>query len=102
MYALGIDAYRLIPLITNGGRGQQLEGMTGTLYLDDRNRVLRDLPWARIQRGKPWLMDRLAESERLSDRSRNKDRQTEDRLSDGRRAPYAWQNTARKAAAPNN
>jgi outer membrane PBP1 activator LpoA protein len=61
LYALGFDAYRLIPVVNAaaGGNTADVEGMTGTLYIDDRGRVLRRLPWARMQSGKPELMEPL-------------------------------------------
>jgi outer membrane PBP1 activator LpoA protein len=67
LYALGFDAYRLIPIVYAGNNDQKIEGMTGTLYFDDRNRILRQLPWAKMQRGRPVLMNPIAEQERLTD-----------------------------------
>lgn len=57
LYAMGFDAYRLMPLINAGMGPDELQGMTGVLYVDDRRRILRRLPWARMRRGKPELMD---------------------------------------------
>lgn len=59
LYALGFDAYRLIPMLNSGTAWQTeyLQGMTGTLYVDNNGRVLRRLAWARIQRGRPELME---------------------------------------------
>jgi hypothetical protein len=58
---MGFDAYRLIPMLNSGGGDalEELQGMTGTLTIDAQSRVLRSLPWARIQRGRPELMDPL-------------------------------------------
>ncbi len=67
LYALGFDAYRLIPLVNSGSNEFEIEGMTGTLYFDDRNRILRRLPWAKIQRGRPVLMNPIREPEQYSD-----------------------------------
>ncbi|RLA26638.1 MAG: hypothetical protein DRR11_19460, partial [Gammaproteobacteria bacterium] len=67
LYALGFDAYRLTPIINSGNHTLEIEGMTGTLYFDDRNRILRRLPWARMQRGRPVLMDPIAATERLTE-----------------------------------
>lgn len=86
-YALGFDAYRLIPIVNAGGNGQEIEGMTGTLYFDNRNRILRRLPWARMQRGRPVLMDPIAERERFTDTAARHD---------------TWQNISTTAAQPNN
>jgi outer membrane PBP1 activator LpoA protein len=57
LYAMGFDAYRLMPLINAGMGPEELQGMTGILHIDRRKRILRRLPWARMQRGKPELMD---------------------------------------------
>ncbi|ALP52320.1 hypothetical protein Tel_03705 [Candidatus Tenderia electrophaga] len=59
LYALGIDAYRLI------GQLQQLrdspqahfDAATGTLYMDQSNRIHRQLLWARFRGGKPELIE---------------------------------------------
>jgi len=61
LFAMGFDAYRLIPMLNSGGgsESEALQGMTGTLTVDAQSRVLRSLPWARIQRGRPELMDPL-------------------------------------------
>jgi outer membrane PBP1 activator LpoA protein len=57
LYAMGFDAYRLVPLINAGMGPNRLQAMTGVLHLDADGRILRHLPWARIQRGQPKLMD---------------------------------------------
>lgn len=59
LYALGFDAYRLIPTLNSDARwrADALQGMTGTLYVDEQNRILRRLAWARMQRGRPELME---------------------------------------------
>jgi outer membrane PBP1 activator LpoA protein len=57
LYAMGFDAYRLVPLINAGMGPNRLQAMTGILSLDENGRILRRLPWARIQRGQPKLMD---------------------------------------------
>ena len=59
LYALGFDAYRLIPIVNSGIESIEIEGMTGTLYFDNRNRVLRRLRWAKMQRGQPVLMEAM-------------------------------------------
>lgn len=87
LYALGFDAYRLIPIVNAGGNGQEIEGMTGTLYFDNRNRILRRLPWARMQRGRPVLMDPIAERERFTDKTARHD---------------TWRNISTTAVQPNN
>lgn len=59
LYALGFDAYRLIPTLNSDARWRtnDLPGMTGTLYIDEHGRILRRLAWARIQRGQPELIE---------------------------------------------
>jgi len=59
LYALGFDAYRLIPMLYSNARlrATDLQGMTGTLYIDDEGRIFRQLAWARIQRGRPELIE---------------------------------------------
>jgi len=66
LYALGFDAYRLIPIVNSGSNDFEIEGMTGTLYFDERNRILRRLPWAKIQRGRPILMNPIGKPEQFS------------------------------------
>ena len=91
LYAMGFDAYQLVPLVNAGG-GRELEGMTGTLYFDDRGRILRRLPWVKIQRGKPRLMDPIPE------------------IADPRRIPAAgqapddaaWPSISNRAVPPND
>jgi len=52
-YALGIDAYNLIPHIKHMAtfRYERHNGETGSLSLDESNRIFRTLPWARFRRG---------------------------------------------------
>ena len=87
LHALGFDAYRLVPFVNSGSNGQEIEGMTGRLYFDDRNRILRRLSWAKMQHGRPVLMDPLAEPERISDETTNYDN---------------WPNTSTTAELPKN
>jgi len=55
LYALGFDAYRLVPLIKNdrAALSRGVPGMTGRLTLDEDGRVRRELQWARIVNGSP-------------------------------------------------
>ena len=87
LYALGFDAYRLTPIVNSGSNHLEIEGMTGTLYIDDRNRILRRLPWARMQRGRPVLMDPIATTERFTDDAT---------------AQHTWLNTSTTADSPKN
>ncbi len=59
LYAMGIDAYHLISQLKNLRSNQQnhINGETGTLYLDENNRIHRQLQWARFRSGKPRLID---------------------------------------------
>ncbi len=52
-YAMGIDAYHLIPQIKHMAtfRYERHNGETGSLSLDESNRIFRQLPWARFKRG---------------------------------------------------
>ena len=55
LYAMGYDAYRLVPLLRDGGSGFQgyFPGATGHLYLDDTGELRRLLRWAQFHRGAP-------------------------------------------------
>ncbi len=58
-FALGADAYNLIPFL---GRLQaksyeRFSGQTGNIYLDPFNRLHRELLWAQFIRGVPTLID---------------------------------------------
>ncbi len=57
-YAFGFDAYRLVPILrANSATAlSQISGMTGKLHIDDRNRVRRDLDWAQIKSGVPFVL----------------------------------------------
>lgn len=59
LYALGFDAYRLIPTLNSAAswRANDVPGMTGTLYFDEQGRILRRLAWARMQQGRPELIE---------------------------------------------
>jgi len=53
LHAMGYDAYNLIASLfgARGGTMVELDGATGTLYLDATGRVHRKLAWAQFQRG---------------------------------------------------
>lgn len=53
LYALGYDAYVLVPLIHSSQLNavSGLPGLTGTLSLTDERRIQRELDWARISNG---------------------------------------------------
>ncbi len=52
-YAMGIDAYRLVPQLSHMARFryERLNGETGSLSLNEQNRIFRQLPWAHFKRG---------------------------------------------------
>jgi len=58
-FALGVDAYNVIPFL---GRLQnktyeRFSGQTGNLYLDPFNRIHRELLWAQFEKGIPKIID---------------------------------------------
>ena len=58
LYALGFDAYRLIPLLLNfeDPLATPVPGMTGLLSMDSKNRIRRNLYWARFRGGLPYIL----------------------------------------------
>ncbi len=58
-FALGVDAYNLIPFLgrLQGKTYERFSGQTGNLYLDPFNRVHRELLSAQFKRGIPKLID---------------------------------------------
>lgn len=59
LYAMGVDAYNLIPQLTrlHTSPGERFEGETGSLSLDEQNRVHRELTWARFEGGGARVLD---------------------------------------------
>ncbi|MBA1332298.1 hypothetical protein QQ73_14700, partial [Candidatus Endoriftia persephone str. Guaymas] len=57
LYALGIDAYNLLPQLPAlaADTNRSLDGKTGTLYLDHKNRIHRQLAWAEMRNGRARL-----------------------------------------------
>ncbi len=55
LYAMGYDAYRMVPLLRDGGSGFRgyFPGATGHLYLDENGELRRLLRWAQFHRGAP-------------------------------------------------
>ncbi len=55
LHALGIDAYRVLPVLGQLGQGtfSRYNGVTGNLYLDAQQRIHRELGWARFRGGVP-------------------------------------------------
>ena len=62
LYALGVDAYRLIPDLDTlrASPYQEFPGATGRLVMDNNNRIRRTLLWARFTGGLPRLLPQLA------------------------------------------
>lgn len=58
LYALGFDAFRLVPLVANADPAlhNPLPAMTGLLSVDEYQRIRRDLYWARFAGGQPRLL----------------------------------------------
>ncbi len=65
LYALGVDAYRVIGELNTlrRNRTDYFRGETGDLQLDVANRLQRRLLWARFQRGVPQLIKEYKEHE---------------------------------------
>ncbi|MGH8399558.1 MAG: penicillin-binding protein activator [Gammaproteobacteria bacterium] len=57
LYALGFDAWRLLPLLYNSKQiSTPVQGMTGLLSMDSDGRIHRQLDWARFDNGNPRLL----------------------------------------------
>lgn len=63
LYALGVDAYNLIPLLSRmkADPGERLAGETGNLSMDEAQRIHREPRWARFVEGEPLLLEHLME-----------------------------------------
>jgi len=59
LVALGIDAYQLVSLVPMLASHpyERYRGETGNLRIDEQHRILRQLLWARFERGQPKLME---------------------------------------------
>jgi outer membrane PBP1 activator LpoA protein len=62
LYALGVDAYRLIPDLDalRASPYQEFPGATGRLVIDNNNRIRRTLLWAKFENGRPKLLPQTA------------------------------------------
>jgi uncharacterized protein len=58
LYAFGFDAYRLLPGLrsSNPAALSEIAGVTGKLHLDQQNKIRRDLDWAQIKAGAPFVL----------------------------------------------
>ena len=61
LYALGVDAFNVLPELNRMRRNQfsSYQGETGLLYLDVNNRLLRRLVWAQFVAGEPRVLDKF-------------------------------------------
>ena len=59
LFALGVDAYNVIPFISRlqNRSHERFSGQTGNLSIDAFNRIHRELLWARFENGRPELID---------------------------------------------
>jgi outer membrane PBP1 activator LpoA protein len=72
LYAMGFDAYRLLPLLYNDEGGElslRLEGLSGLLTKDPRGRIHRELAWAEFRAGQLAPAENLTESDDLETES---------------------------------
>ncbi len=58
LYAFGFDAYRLVPGLRSGSpaASSEIAGVTGKLHLDQQNKIRRDLDWAQVRGGAPFVL----------------------------------------------
>lgn len=61
LFALGIDAYDVLPYLQQTGL-RYFDGATGTLSIDSRQRLYRELRWAEFHRGSPRLLEAALEA----------------------------------------
>ena len=59
LYALGVDAFHLIPHLSRLAFEEDagFRGETGLLSMSDDGRIKRKLPWGKFISGKPELID---------------------------------------------
>lgn len=62
LFALGFDAYQLVPLIRTDRSAliRGVDGMTGTLTFRGGRRIQRNLGWATVIRGEPSVQQSVA------------------------------------------
>jgi uncharacterized protein len=55
LYAFGFDAYRLVPSLKSKSLSEtnSVSGVSGKLYLDEHNRIRRELDWVQLKNGGP-------------------------------------------------
>ena len=59
LYAFGLDAYRIIPHLQRLQQYpfERFNGQTGSLRMDEQQRLRRQLSWAKFRYGKPRLVE---------------------------------------------
>lgn len=59
LYALGLDAYRIIPYLRRlqANPFERFPGLTGSIALDENNRIHRELVWAVFENGRPRALE---------------------------------------------
>ena len=59
LYALGLDAYRIIPYLARlrANPYERFPGLTGSIALNEQNQVQRELLWATFVNGRPEVME---------------------------------------------
>ena len=59
LYALGLDAYRIIPYLARlqANPFERFPGLTGSIALSENNRVQRELLWATFVDGRPQVLE---------------------------------------------
>ena len=63
LYALGIDSYNIIAALNPLRKYpyERYDGETGTLTLDDAQRIRRQLTWVKFRSGQPTLLDQFSQ-----------------------------------------
>ncbi|HEC30088.1 MAG TPA: hypothetical protein ENI65_10935 [Gammaproteobacteria bacterium] len=58
LYAMGIDAYHLAGQVKwlQSNPGERFDGVTGKLYINEQNQVMRNLKWGKFIRGRVTLL----------------------------------------------
>ena len=64
-YAFGNDAYYVLNYLNwlRGNKNSRLGGQTGNLHMNESNQILRELTWAKFNKGKPFLLPATAKLE---------------------------------------
>jgi outer membrane PBP1 activator LpoA protein len=59
LYALGLDAYHIIPYLKllQEYPYERFSGLTGNISLNDKNQIHRELTWGVFRKGRPELLE---------------------------------------------